>query len=119
MNLKDFSKLKRLMAMTGSDSDAEALGAIRAANRVLFANGLTWEMVFKRTVSVVSEVEVLDDGDGDELVDAFRAALDDARPGSFRDVLLDMQSRHDRGYPLSDRQKRVVFDAADRARNRR
>lgn len=41
-------KLIKLMAMTTSDRDGEALNAVRLANRMLAHEHLTWEDVFKR-----------------------------------------------------------------------
>lgn len=41
----DRAKLTKLLAMTTSDSDGEALNALRLANRMLTAEKLTWEEV--------------------------------------------------------------------------
>lgn len=41
----DRDKLAKVLAMTTSDTDPEALAAIRMANRMLAAAGLTWEAV--------------------------------------------------------------------------
>lgn len=57
MKLKDFERLKKMMERTFSDNDPEALASIRAANRILAAEGLTWDRIFGRTVTVVNEVE--------------------------------------------------------------
>ena len=50
------------MALSTSDSDPEALGALRAANRLLAANGVTWDRVFDRCVVVLEAVEAMEDG---------------------------------------------------------
>lgn len=57
MKMKDFEKLKKMMERTFSENDHEALASIRAANRILAAEGLTWDRIFNRTVTVVNEVE--------------------------------------------------------------
>lgn len=120
MNLKEFQQLKKLMAMTTSDSDYETVSAIRAANKLLAQHSLTWDKVFSRTVTVISELtgQPVDAAD-DDLEDTFQTALDSTPEGSFRDTLLDIYAKHGRGEPLSPRQRQVVEDAAERAVDRR
>ena|SRR5579863_1637267 len=120
LSLKEFGRLKACMARTTSDSDPEALASIRAANAILVAHALTWEKVFARTVTVVSEMsgEVVTDEGGDDLDHVFEMALDGAS-GSFREMLLDIQAKHERGIPLTPRQMEVVREAADRSTDRR
>ena len=43
MTEQERSKLKKLMALTTSENDGEALNALRAANRILARNDLSWE----------------------------------------------------------------------------
>ena len=62
MTRPEFGRLRRLMALSTSDSDPEALGALRAANRLLAANGVTWDRVFDRCVVVLEAVEAMEDG---------------------------------------------------------
>lgn len=57
MNLKTFETFKKLMERTTSDSDAESLNALRAANRLLTKEGLSWTRVLDRSVRVVAEYE--------------------------------------------------------------
>lgn len=57
MRLSTFSRLKKIMARTTSENDAEALGSIRAANRLLTDEGLDWQRVLDRSVNVIQEVE--------------------------------------------------------------
>lgn len=52
MNLNEFSRLKVLMSKTKSADDSEALDAVRKANAILAACGLSWTQVFDRTVRV-------------------------------------------------------------------
>ena len=133
MSTRDFGVLKAAMARTASDNDAEALASIRAANRVLVQNNYTWANVFGRVVRVVNEIEVPEEemtsyagvvatkyqnNSDEELSDAFRAALDDARPGSFRDTLLSIQAQYESTGRLTERQREVVMDAARRAGER-
>jgi hypothetical protein len=113
MNLKDFAQLKGLMAMTAADNDGEALNSIRAANRLLARNGLTWDMVFARTVRVSDPVEsgVADDYDDNQRL--FERALSGSR-GSFRTTLLSIQAQYETHGRLSERQWAVVREAAER-----
>lgn len=57
MKLAAFNLLKKLMPMTRSDADAEALMAIRKANKLLDEAGTNWENVFARLVKVEDEIE--------------------------------------------------------------
>lgn len=52
MTLDDFHRLKKLMALTISDFDPEALLALRAANAILIKYELTWERVLSRSVKI-------------------------------------------------------------------
>lgn len=112
MNLAEYNQLRKLMAMTASENDGEALGAIRAANRLLARNGLIWKMVFDRLVTVVNPVggDAEDSGLGDEI---FERALRGAR-GDFRDMLLSIQAQWKNGAELSPRQQAAVLKAAER-----
>ena len=57
MTPSEFAQLKKLLTLTISDNDAEALGAMRAANRVLMRGGFTWAMLLDRQVPIINEVE--------------------------------------------------------------
>lgn len=57
MKLAEYGRLRKLMQMTTSDNDHEALASLRAANAILAAHELSWERVFSRTVTVVNEFE--------------------------------------------------------------
>lgn len=62
MKVTDFNLLKKLMGMTQSDNDQEALTAIRKANAILVVNKVNWDAVFSRLVSVdVESVEQFTD----------------------------------------------------------
>lgn len=94
MSLKEFQRLKKLMASTMSDNDGESLAAIRAANKLLTGNGLSWERVFARTVTVISEMTgnpIASSSKTDEEL-MFEEALD-GTDGTFRQTLLDIYER--------------------------
>lgn len=44
-------KLLKLLALTGSDNDHEALAAVRAANKMLKANNTTWEKIVETNMA--------------------------------------------------------------------
>ncbi len=57
MRAADFARLKKMMALTASDNDHEALAALRAANAIIRSSGHTWPEVLERVVTVVPEFE--------------------------------------------------------------
>lgn len=57
MPVKDFRQLEKLMLMTTSDNDHEALSALRMANALLKKHGYTWSSAFKRLVKVENPLE--------------------------------------------------------------
>lgn len=63
MKLKTFNTLKKIMQQTVTDNDAVALQAIRAANKILATEGITWERVFTRLVTVQNDSEVEENPD--------------------------------------------------------
>lgn len=117
MKLADFNKLQKLMAMTASDNDGEALNALRAANAILKKYDITWERVFKRLVTVEIEEAPSEPPSSAARDIALEAALDKAlksSSGGFRDFLLSLQAQwHEKGW-LSPAQREAVFKAARR-----
>lgn len=129
MKLADFRRLKGIMERTTSESDNEALTSIRAANRLLAAEGLTWTRVLDRSVQVLLEVEPAPDqpqpwpggpqrrphdgSDRDEVERAFEAAMEKAK-GGFADWLDDVYEQWQRKDYLSSEQRRILFEAAER-----
>jgi len=120
MSLADFNRLKAFMNTTESGADAEVLTAIKRANGMLVKYGYTWDAVFKKLV-VIGVEEAPDGGGppattrgagGDDLKSLFAAALENVKPGSFRDMLLDIHAKYERGIRLSEKQIGVVRKAA-------
>lgn len=117
LSLKEFTRLKGLMARTTSDSDPEALTSIRMANRILSDHGLTWEKVFSRTVTVISEMsgQVVGSSEDptEDLEATFERAIESAPEGSsFRDTLLSIYATFQQTGRLSSKQRQVVENAA-------
>jgi hypothetical protein len=68
MKIANFRRLKAIMERTASASDHEALAALRAANRILMADNLTWDRVLSRSVTVIDEVEAAPVYDGERVI---------------------------------------------------
>lgn len=137
MKLKDFNLLKKFMAMTTSENDNEALQALRRANAVLLQYQRTWVQVLDRVIHVDAAVEEDPETEASSeparpgarpsqpsdyvarVNAAISAVLDDARPGSFRDLILDFQAQWEDKHFLSERQHETLFRALDRVRNHR
>lgn len=52
---KELTLLLKLLGMTGSDNDAEALGFIRKANEHLARMGWTWDTLLRGKVTVLAD----------------------------------------------------------------
>lgn len=123
MKLEAFERLKKMMKLTTSDVDAEALAAIRAANRVLADHALTWEKVFGKLVRVESgepEVEAAPEerSERDEIRGWFDEIEESDPRGSFADFVADVKRQFERTGSLSHAQKGALRRAVERARSR-
>lgn len=74
LSIDEFRLIKKFMAMTTSESDAEALAALRRANAILARHGLTWDMVLTKVVTVGIEVEAAPYDDPEPYDDPARGA---------------------------------------------
>lgn len=139
MKLADFNRLKKFMALTDSDVDAEAMGALKAANNLLRKESLTWERVLSRSVKIISEAEEApeDYGSGpqpaaksrtvpastrsnsdDELEEAIEIVENSTIDGTFRYTLENIIAWYRKSGKISERQKEVVINASKRGNNR-
>lgn len=86
----NLEQLVKILSLTQSDNDNEALNAIRTANKLMKRNDTTWEKVFKESKITQSESIIMhkrkhaykmapDEADGDFLFTAgvYRPWLDD------------------------------------------
>ena len=126
MKLNTFATLKKLMARTISESDNESLSAMRAANRILATEGIDWERVLSRTVTVINEVEedpeaprtaapvrpVSNVADESLIEEAEQAATH----GSSRtqEFVASIREQFDRKGWISDGQRKALRDVRDR-----
>lgn len=119
MKLDDFRRLKKFMALTTSDNDNEALQALRQANKVLSAHGLTWPAILDKTVTVKNEMEQMPiepsaQREGERIDKAFQTALDRIPRGTFRDFILSLEKQWHETRHLSPAQRDAVIRAAQR-----
>lgn len=123
MNLKTFDTLKKMMALTFSDNDPEALASIRAANRLLAKEALDWERVLSRTVSVINEVEEAppprttprrDASDDARLLDEAVTALDDGGSEEINDFVRSLISYYESRGHLTANQRGALQRIIDR-----
>jgi len=123
VKLDDFKRLKGMMERTTSENDNEALVALRAANRLLLRENLTWTRVLDRSVSIAVPFESASTANGktddDEMEALFDAALNKTKPGSFRDTLQDIYDQWQEKNWISAKQRAVVEEAAERNRGLR
>ena len=132
MDTQDFAKLMKVMGMTTSAHDGEALSAIRAANKILVAHKLTWQDVFSGLIKVEQpppsrpsppprrpsphryddDEEFTIDFDIDEAFETVRETL---RPGGFADFIDSLEKQWDEKGSLSSKQRRALYNAAQRA----
>jgi hypothetical protein len=78
ISLKDLALLKKLLGLTQSTNDAEALAAMRKANELLKKGNLNWEMVLQRTVVVQVGSDM-----GDPVVGSTEVSLNDKIQHAF------------------------------------
>lgn len=116
MNLADYRKLRKLMALTVSSNDAEALAALRAASALMLRGGVTWDTFFDRTVRIEEPVEQADEDEDEEeaggvpLDEVFAKLLDVAGAG-LRPFVLDLLALHEGGQRLTPNQTGALMQA--------
>jgi hypothetical protein len=127
MNMEKFT---RLMMMTTSKFDGEALNAIRLANAMLVADKKTWKDMLKDTGGVPNYVEERSAKEAawhaqekkreetkrakgyDDNLDLIDSALDSVHPRSqFYQVILNIKNRYFANGRLSDREREVLESA--------
>ena len=112
MKLADFNRLKKTLERTFSENDHEALASLRAANRILQADSLTWERVLNRSINVIAEFEAAHD-DPSEIDDLF----EEAARRAWRETELFVMSVHEyyreKGF-ITDNQRMALKRIRDR-----
>lgn len=109
MPVKDFRQLEKLMMMTTSDNDAEAIAALRKANEILKRHGYNWTSTFQRLVRV-QEAEIEEAPRERDENTAIREAFEAINnPSSFVHSL--REQFEERGF-LTPKQRAALFEIA-------
>lgn len=108
LTLAEFTQFKKLMNLTTSPNDAEALAALRKANTILDAHKATWELVLNRVLRVEAQIE---SGEDNDMEDVFEKALERSS-GTFRDLVNDIYNQWETKRTISPRQREIVLKAA-------
>lgn len=123
--LAELGQLKKIMAMTTSSNDHEALGFMRKANAILARYGLTWAEVLSRTVSTAG-TEVESAPEEMTLEDQIQRAFDEVRGtarGTFAEFLETIETQFNQRPVgqryLSQSQRAPLFRAVKELRERR
>lgn len=128
MPLKTYQQLRKLMMLTHSDNDTEALAALRKANALLREHSYDWNSAFDRLVKVESPIEMAyvhydtgekaispaykrNDPDTLRINNAFEEIEDRDPRGSFADFIASLKDQWDRSGRLTVAQKEALFRA--------
>jgi len=120
MTIQELSKFEKLLAMTNSSNDAEALVAIRKANKMLADARITWKELLSK--------QVAQEGDGMEAGSAapdvnkatdnhIQHCLDTLRGvdlGDFSNFIKDLDKTWNDCKYLTPGQRKPLFDAYKR-----
>lgn len=123
MKVVVFNRLKKFMMMTMSGADQEVLTAIRMANALLMTEGVDWDRVLNRMITL--EIEEAppehrrDRPETERIDEAFREIEASDPRGSFADFIASLKEQWDRRHSLSDKQKAALYDAASKTRSHR
>jgi hypothetical protein len=116
------SKLIKLMMLTTSSNDHEALSALRMANAMLAADNVNWEE-FLTAVETTKQRAASSSGfsnvgsvhytDPDDIDPMFDAALRNVKTGGYRDFIESVHEWWETNGFLTEKQYRAIRKAAD------
>ncbi len=113
--LTELTKIKKMMAMTTSSHDGEALNALKLVNGILKKHGITWDELLTKMVSADVEVaEVEEDPDVDNMAKNINMAFDELRGvdlGDFRNYINSIEKYWLEHKYLSPAQRKPLFNA--------
>ena len=129
--LQKLALLHKTLGMTTSANDAEALSALRFANKLMKEHAVSWDDLFSRLVGVeeirhsASGLGPEDDIEADEEIDLktmISKAFDELRGnvnGGFGEFIASLEKQwQEKGY-LSPAQRKPLLDAVSKQRERR
>jgi hypothetical protein len=122
MQPKHFERFVKLMGMTGSQSDGEAINALRMATAILIRENITWEEFLTKGIKIqheswsgskpVRKAAV----SNEQAAPIFQFLLSTLRDGSFRNTIISIYLQwKDKGW-VSERQWEVVFNSYKQSR---
>lgn len=114
ISLTAFNQLKKIMALTTSANDGERLSAITAANKLLAANKLDWNMVLSKLVTL--EMEPTPAGMTDEEKDQAIAQAFYKLNGTRNPFIQSLKDQYERTGFLSKDQRARLFENAERVK---
>lgn len=107
MNLKTYNQLRKLMQLTLSDNDTEALAALRKANALLREHSYDWNSAFDRLVKVESPVEMAAESGGASKPPAPRARSTDPDALRIDNAFEEIEERDPRGSRMGFRTRNM------------
>jgi hypothetical protein len=114
------TKLIKLMMLTTSEHDNEALTALRMANAMLAAANVNWEEFLtavettkQQAASSFSNVEPVRYDDPDDIDPMFDAALRNVKTGGYREFIESVHEWWETNGFLTEKQYRAIRKAAN------
>jgi len=134
--LGELGTLKKVMGMTTSEHDGEALAALRRANAIMKKHSVSWADFFERTVGASAQhprdiwprpqggmrSDELRPSTESDLVTMIQNAFDELRGvdlGTFREFVDSLEKQFGESTYLSPDQRKPLFAAVMRQRNNR
>ncbi len=122
--LGELALLKKVMGLTASDADGEALAAIRRANAIMKKHSVSWADFFERTVGVAGATisnltDELRPSSETDLTTMIQNAFDELRGvdlGPFREFMDSIEKQFDKDKYLSPDQRKPLVNAVIRNR---
>lgn len=117
MSLSAFNKLKKTMMMTTSENDAEALVALRIANKVIAEQGYTWDDVFHRLVKVEDSIEAMEVEKPmkDQIEEAFERISRNSK--AYNSFIRSLHEQFTESGSLSIKQREILFQRVNEMRS--
>lgn len=127
MTLTDLGQLKRMMSVTTSTNDHEALAALRKANVVLARSNITWDELLTKMVSGAGSLGAASANDvqaGEEMtiIEQIQCAFDEIRgtvSGDFAEFVESLENQFRGTQYLTPAQRTPLFKAVMKLRERR
>ena len=109
------NKFVKLMMLTTSANDHEALSALRKANAILADQSVSWEQLINGLKNLTVQVEVVKQEEPkkgkkkeEKIAEMFEAVLKDMRDGSAKEFILDINRFFTEKGFLTDKQQAAL-----------